>query len=68
MVSEECWVNQAVAKLNATGQWSGDLIPYAEESVRRAARLMPAEASWSRPAIAVPVPGKYFSWASLGFS
>jgi hypothetical protein len=32
-------LNQAVAKLNATGQWSGDLVPYAEESVRRAARL-----------------------------
>lgn len=32
-------LNQAVARLNATGQWSDDLIPYAEESVRRAARL-----------------------------
>jgi len=32
-------LNQAVAKLNATGQRSGDLVPYAEESVRRAARL-----------------------------
>ena len=32
-------LNQAVAKLNATGQWSGDLLPYAEESVRHAARL-----------------------------
>ena len=32
-------LNQAVAKLNATGQWSGDLPRYAEESVRRAARL-----------------------------
>ena len=32
-------LNQAVAKLNATGQWSGDLPAYAEESVRRAARL-----------------------------
>ena len=31
--------NQAVAKLNATGQWSGGLVPYAEESVRRSARL-----------------------------
>ena len=30
--------------------------------------LMPAAASWSRPAIAVPVPGKFFSWASFGFS
>jgi hypothetical protein len=32
-------LNQAVAKLNATGQWSDDLPRYAEESVRRAARL-----------------------------
>ncbi len=32
-------LNQAVAKLNATGQWSGDLPRCAEESVRRAARL-----------------------------
>jgi len=32
-------LNQAVAKLNKTGQWSGDLVPYAEESDRRAARL-----------------------------
>ena len=32
-------LNQAVAKLNATGQWSGDLPAYAEESVRRAAGL-----------------------------
>jgi hypothetical protein len=32
-------LNQAVAKLNATGQWSRDLVPYAEESARRAARL-----------------------------
>ena len=32
-------LNQAVAKMNATGQRSGDLIPYAEESIRRAARL-----------------------------
>jgi hypothetical protein len=32
-------LNQAVAKLNATGQWSGDLVPYAQESDRRAARL-----------------------------
>jgi hypothetical protein len=32
-------LNQAVAKLNATGQRSGDLIPNAEESIRRAARL-----------------------------
>jgi hypothetical protein len=32
-------LNQAVARLNATGQRSGDLLPYAAESVRRAARL-----------------------------
>jgi Mobilization protein NikA len=32
-------LNQAVAKLNATGQRSGDLLPYAEESARRAERL-----------------------------
>ena len=32
-------LNQAVAKLNATGQCSGDLPRYAEESVRHAARL-----------------------------
>ena len=32
-------LNQAVAKLNATGQWSGDLPRYAEESIRRATRL-----------------------------
>jgi hypothetical protein len=32
-------LNQAVAKLNATGQWSGDLPRYAEESIRRAAQL-----------------------------
>lgn len=29
-------LNQAVAKLNATGQRSGDLLPYAAESLRRA--------------------------------
>ena len=28
-------LNQAVAKLNAIGQWSGDLVPYAQESDRR---------------------------------
>ncbi len=28
-------LNQAVAKLNATGQRSGDLLPYAKESLRR---------------------------------
>jgi hypothetical protein len=30
---------QAVAKLNATGQRSADLLPYAAESLRRAERL-----------------------------
>ena len=32
-------LNQAVAKLNATGQSSGDLLPYAAECARRARRL-----------------------------
>jgi hypothetical protein len=32
-------LNQAVARLNATGQRSGDLLPYAVESLRRAERL-----------------------------
>ena len=32
-------LNQAVAKLNATGQRSGDLLPYAAECVWRAERL-----------------------------
>ena len=32
-------INQAVAKLNATGQRSADLLPYAAESSRRAERL-----------------------------
>jgi hypothetical protein len=32
-------LNQAVAKLNATGQRSGDLLAYAAESLRRARRL-----------------------------
>lgn len=32
-------LNQAVAKLNATGQRSGDLAPYAGESFRRAERI-----------------------------
>jgi hypothetical protein len=32
-------LNQAVAKLNATGQRSGELLPYAAESVRRAEQL-----------------------------
>jgi len=32
-------LNQAVARLNATGQRSGDLLPYAAESLRRVERL-----------------------------
>ena len=32
-------LNQAVAKLNATGQRSGDLVPYVAESIRRAQLL-----------------------------
>ena len=32
-------LNQAVAKLNSTGQRSGDLLPYAAEAIRRAERL-----------------------------
>jgi hypothetical protein len=32
-------LNQAVAKLNSTGQPSADLLPYATESIRRARRL-----------------------------
>src|SRR5229473_5820796 len=32
-------LNQAVARLNATGQRSADLLPYAAESFRRAERL-----------------------------
>jgi len=32
-------LNQAVARLNATGQRAGDLVPYAAESMRRAERL-----------------------------
>ena len=32
-------LNQTVAKLNATGQRSGDLLPYAAESIRRAQLL-----------------------------
>jgi hypothetical protein len=32
-------LNQAVAKLNTTGQRSGDLLPYAAESIRRARLL-----------------------------
>jgi hypothetical protein len=32
-------LNQAVAKLNATGESPGELVPYAAESIRRARRL-----------------------------
>ena len=32
-------LNQAMAKLNATGQRPGELLPYAAESIRRAERL-----------------------------
>jgi hypothetical protein len=32
-------LNQAVAKLNATGQRSGDLLPYAQACLRRVERL-----------------------------
>jgi hypothetical protein len=32
-------LNQAVAKLNATGQRSGDLVPYAAEAIRRSRHL-----------------------------
>ena len=32
-------LNQAVAKLNVTGQRSGDLLPYAAESLRRVHQL-----------------------------
>jgi hypothetical protein len=32
-------LNQAVAKLNATGERSGELFPYAAESIRRAEQL-----------------------------
>ena len=35
-------LNQAVARLNATGQRSGDLVPYARESMRRAGMLTSA--------------------------
>src|SRR5438105_3218483 len=35
-------LNQAVARLNATGQRSGDLLPYARESLRRAEMLTSA--------------------------
>jgi hypothetical protein len=35
-------LNQAVARLNATGQRSGDLLPYARESLRRAEMLASA--------------------------
>ena len=32
-------LNQAVAKLNATGQWSDEVLAYAAEGVRRARKL-----------------------------
>jgi hypothetical protein len=32
-------LNQAVAKLNATGQRSGDLVPYGAEAIRRSRHL-----------------------------
>jgi hypothetical protein len=35
-------LNQAVARLNATGQRPGDLLPYARESLRRAEMLTSA--------------------------
>jgi hypothetical protein len=35
-------LNQAVARLNATGQRSGDLLPYVRESMRRAEMLTSA--------------------------
>jgi hypothetical protein len=35
-------LNQAIARLNATGQRSGDLLPYARESMRRAEMLTSA--------------------------
>jgi hypothetical protein len=41
-------LNQAVAKLNATGQRSADLLPYAAESIRRAERLDAAAESMRR--------------------
>ncbi len=50
-------LNQAVAKLNATGQWSGDLSRYAEESVRRAARLEAGNDLRTRCLRAIRVPG-----------
>ena len=43
-------LNQAVAKLNATGQRSGDLLPYAAESLRRA-RMLDAAAEQVRKTI-----------------
>ena len=41
-------LNQAVAKLNATGQPSGDLPRYARETLRSAARLEKLERSFGR--------------------
>lgn len=49
-------LNQAVAKLNATGQWSGDLPAYAEESARRAARLEAAGEDLRKRFIRAPGP------------
>lgn len=43
-------LNQAVAKLNSTGQRSGDLLPYVAESMRRA-RLLDQAAEEVRKAI-----------------
>jgi hypothetical protein len=43
-------LNQAVAKLNATGQRPGDLLPYAAESLRRA-RMLDAAAEQVRKTI-----------------
>jgi hypothetical protein len=43
-------LNQAVAKLNATGQRSADLLPYAVESIRRA-QLLDAAAEQVRKAL-----------------
>jgi hypothetical protein len=44
-------LNQAVAKLNATGQPSGDLVPYAAASTRLAARLHEAVEQVRRAAL-----------------
>jgi hypothetical protein len=44
-------LNQAVARLNATGQPSGDLVPYAAVSTRLAARLHEAVEQVRRAAL-----------------